>query len=223
LRIKRESVLQVVDLKKYFGRTRALNGISFSLREGESAYLAGPNGSGKTTTLLNIVGIQRPTSGEVLIFGKNPMEEPSILDRVSILSHNLWFYPDMTGLENLGFYFSLFRIGKREHLDRWIEEFKVSPFLNRKVRTYSHGMRKRLALVRTFMKEADLYLLDEPFSGLDEEGERSLLGALKFLKDMGKTLLFTTHRSDVGKRVADRMLLLEKGILVEDRTLGGEN
>jgi len=214
--------LQLIDLTKNFGRTNALNGISFSVKRGECVLLFGPNGSGKTTTFLNIVGIERPSSGKVLIFDEEPIKNPFILKRVSLLTHDLWFYGDLTGLENLRLYRKFHGDETDYDEDLWIEKFGLSWAISRPVRTYSFGMRKRLALLRTFSKNAEIYLLDEPFAGLDVSGEKLLKETINLLKQEGKTLLISTHFSNLGLPLVDRVIVLEEGRVKRDQPVSGQ-
>ena len=212
-----DTAIEVVNLSKDFGRTKAISNVTFRVKRGESILFFGPNGSGKTTTFLNIVGIERPTSGKVLILDKDPFRYPEVLEKVSLLTHDLWLYEDLTGIENLRYYQRLF--GKSGEFDEnfWIERFGFGPALSRTVRTYSYGMKKRLALIRTFSRDADIFMLDEPFGGLDVKGEEVLKETFSILKKLGKTIIFTTHLFEMGLPLAERVILIEKGVIKFDK------
>ena len=211
--------LRISHLSKRFGSFRAVSDMTLRIEEGQFVSLFGPNGAGKTTLLKLVAGLLKPTSGTISLGfnGSGP-------DRgnVGYVSHQSLLYPEMTGRKNLLFYSRLHGVAHpRERSRRTLERMGLSGAGEQLVREYSRGMKQRLTLGRALLHEPRLLLLDEPYVGLDQQGNRLLTGILRGLKDGIHTVLLVTHNLAEGLELCDRVLIQHRGSLVYDRSSGG--
>lgn len=165
--------LRLKQLRKYYGRTTAASLTAFSARGGERVFLSGPNGAGKSTLLRVIAGICRPDEGEVILDGADLYRSPErtrrqTLRNIGMLFSESFLYEELSVEENLRFFAAL-RRDTREP-SALLSEFGLTPALNKRVRDLSSGMRRKVALIRTFLGSPGLVLLDEPFVHLDDPG-----------------------------------------------------
>ncbi len=213
-----DCLLSARGLRKAYGRHLVLDGIDLDVRRGEAVALLGANGAGKTTFLRIAATLVRPTSGRVVVAGADSARDPETARRgLGFLGHGSWLYEDLTALENLRFWSTL---GGHEtatsglraalaavELDRWSDE---------RVRTFSAGMKRRLALARLVVARPRVLLLDEPFSGLDRHGSKWLEEHLQLFKSAGGAVVMSTHSFGRGFGVADRAAILAGGRLAAD-------
>lgn len=205
-------ILRLERVSRKFGPIYALRGLSLTVCRGEFIALFGPNGAGKTTLLQMIARMLPPTAGKVEFCG-----DPKGLS-VGYVSHRSLLYGDLTGLENLLFYGRLYDLPDPSTAARqMLSKLGLDKAQDQIVRTYSSGMRQRLALARALLHDPELLLLDEPYSGLDRHGSRLLLELLKDLKKEGKTVLLITHNLAEGLEISSRVLILREGVLALDR------
>ena len=161
-------VIEARDLTKRYGSTTAVDGVSFTVARGEIFGLLGPNGAGKTTTLLMIIGLTDITSGSVSILGQDPVREPlQVKSRIGYLPDSVGFYDHLTAVENLNYTARLNGFSFSERGPRIAAA--LSGVGQKRVGTFSHGMRQRLGLAEIFMKNVAIAILDEPTSGLDPQ------------------------------------------------------
>jgi len=213
-----ENVVEVHDLAKSFGRVRAVDGVSFSVRKGEIYGLLGPNGAGKTTTIRMTIGIIAPDRGEAYIMGYNVHKEPvkarSFIGVVPEVSNP---YVDLTAWENLMLVGGIYCIPKRvraKRAEELLKMLKMYDARNRKVKALSKGMRRRLLLAMALISDPDILFLDEPTSGLDVMSARMIRSFLLKLKEQGKTIILTTHNIDEAGMLCDRVAIMNKGRIV---------
>lgn len=213
-----ESVVEVRDLAKSFGRVRAVDGVSFSVRRGEIYGLLGPNGAGKTTTIRMTIGIIAPDRGEAYIMGYNVHKEPvkarSFIGVVPEVSNP---YVDLTAWENLMLVGGIYCIPKRVRVKRaeeLLRMLKMYDARDRKVKALSKGMRRRLLLAMALISDPDILFLDEPTSGLDVMSARMIRSLLLKLKEQGKTIILTTHNIDEAGMLCDRVAIMNRGRIV---------
>jgi heme exporter protein A len=172
-------------LEKRYGRKRVLTGVDVSVPDGGFALVTGPNGSGKTTLLRLLAGLAAPTRGELTVEVDRA--------RLGFLAHEPLVYRELTALENLDLFGRLYRVPeRRERIGMVLERFSLWDARNERVATYSRGMTQRLALCRTLLHEPELLVLDEPYSGLDEDGASLLDRELDALAGT-RTLVVATH------------------------------
>lgn len=210
-----EIVISVADLRKRYVNRYALDGVSFEAREGAFVGALGPNGSGKSTLLQLIATLIGPTSGKIEIFGKDAAEfGPAIRRQIGFLGHQSFLYGALTGRENLRYYAGLYGIDDREsRIDQALDDVGMREHGRRPVKTYSRGMIQRTALARAALHRPRILLLDEPFTGLDDEAVELIRGILVRQKEKGTTCLLSTHRKDILSGLVDWNLNLDRGRL----------
>jgi ABC-2 type transport system ATP-binding protein len=213
--MKDENVIEVRGLLKLYGATRAVDTIDLSIRRGEIFGLLGPNGAGKTTTILMMLGLTETSGGSVEVLGFNPVRQPlEVKRRVGYLPDSVGFYDHLTARENLVYIARLLDIPRRETDARIMDAVKhvvLGDVVDRKVATYSRGMRQRLGIAEIVMKKAEVAILDEPTSGLDPHATLELLEMIRGLKKAGVAVLISSHLLDRVQSVCDRVALFNKG------------
>jgi len=208
-------VIEASGLTKIYRGRRVVDGIDLRVGPGEVLGLLGPNGAGKTTTILMLMGLTEPSGGTVRILGKDPLREPlAVKQAVGYLPDAVGFYDNLTGIENLAYTARLgglegpvARIRIREALER----VRLDGVGNRRVGTYSRGMRQRLGLAELLMRDCRVAILDEPTSGLDPQSTEELLGFIAAFARDGMTVLVSSHLLDVVQSICNRVALFNAG------------
>ncbi|HXX51796.1 MAG TPA: ABC transporter ATP-binding protein [Xanthobacteraceae bacterium] len=210
-----DAVIEARDLTKIYGSTPAVDHISFSVGRGEIFGLLGPNGAGKTTTILMMLGLTEISEGDVRVLGFNPTREPlSVKRRVGYLPDMVGFYDGLTAADNLRYTARLigFRSNEREkRIADALERVGLPEFADKRVGTFSRGMRQRLGLAEILMKGAQIAILDEPTSGLDPHATSELLGIIRNFKSEGVSVLLSSHLLERVQSVCDRVALFSSG------------
>ena len=206
------------DVHKDFGDRAVLNGVDLNIGWGETAVLFGANGAGKTTLLRILAGLARPDSGTVHIGGRRMGRSGQTARRlVGFAGHQTLLYNDLTCRENLAFYARLHGVeNSNRRIAQVLDRVGLSDRANRRVRTLSHGMQKRLSMGRAILHDPAVLLLDEPEAGLDVSSLETLGDLLRDWAASGRSALLTTHNADVGLSWAGRALGLARGRLVYD-------
>lgn len=213
-----DPVVRVTGLRKAFGSTLVLDGISLEVRSGEAVVLLGPNGAGKTTLLRILATLWRPTRGTATVAAFDCAREPErVRERIGLVAHGTLVYDDLTALENLRFWSALAgRPAARPALREALAAVELEPFADDRVRGFSAGMKQRLSLARVLLARPEVLLLDEPFAGLDQRGKKWLEEHLQAFKARGGAVLMVTHSFGHGLSVADRIVILVAGRLAVD-------
>ena len=210
-----DPLLRVISVSKSFGKKLVLSNVSFRLDEGEVVLLRGPNGSGKTTLLRIITGVLKPDSGQIMILGRDIHEYPSIRSEVSYCPERMGLLGDYTLMDNLVFFSKIFNFPlDSEKLNEYLEIFELDEYTNEKISALSMGTRRKVALVRSLLMKAKLYVLDEPLANLDEESKSRLVREIRALAREGSSFLVSSHIEFSG---ADRVLEIRGGTVVEIR------
>jgi ABC-type multidrug transport system ATPase subunit len=170
------------------------------------------NGAGKSTLLRIIAGLNEPTEGEVFIFGERNKEA---LEQIGYMAHAPLLYDELTGMENLRFFAQLYGVSTDQPLVEAFHLVGLDPKLERRVGQYSQGMRQRLSLARAIFHSPRLLLLDEPFSNVDPDSASAIAKLLAQMRDQGKTIVLVTHQIALLSAIADEVLILSRGQLVE--------
>ncbi len=210
----------VKDLWRSFGKKVVLKGVSFEVEEGEIFGLLGPNGAGKTTTLRIITGILKPHKGDVIVYGKSVKEHPDEVRRmISYLPEESDVYLRLTGYENLKFFAMLYSKSKseiEEMIERGIKIANLGDAMYRLTKTYSKGMRRRLALARTLMVNPKLAVLDEPTSGLDVYSSIKVRDSIKrFVKETGASVILSSHNMLEVEYLCHRVAFIADGKIIK--------
>jgi lipooligosaccharide transport system ATP-binding protein len=215
-----EEVLGVHDLRKIYGRTAVVDGVSFSIRRGECYALLGPNGAGKTTTLRCCLGLTRPDGGTMHLVGEPvPREARRARIRVGVVPQIDNLDPDFTVSENLVVYGRYFGLADHEVKQRLPELLEFASLAHKKtarIGELSGGMKRRLILARALVNDPDLIFMDEPTTGLDPQARHLIWERLKTLLARGKTILLTTHFMDEAERLADRLAVIDHGRMIAE-------
>lgn len=209
-------MIEVRGVAKYFGRFSALRGLEVRIERGQFVSVFGRNGAGKTTLLRILAGLTRPSSGTVRV-GEASLSPQAARGRMGYLSHSTALYADLTALENLRFYARLLDLpSDQESLEERLAGVGLAGRGKDPVRNYSRGMQQRLAIARAFLHDPEILLLDEPFTGLDQEGTEFLRCYLLELHGKGRTCVMAIHDIRLGFDMADRLLVLEEGAAAID-------
>jgi len=218
-------LIQVTNLVKNFGSFTAVNGISFSVKQGESFGLLGPNGAGKSSTMRIIGATSQRTSGDVKILGKDPeLHGPQIRAHLGVVPQQDNLDEELTCAENLYIYGRYFGLPKRlvtEKLDELLEFAQLIEKKNAKVNSLSGGMKRRLIIARALVSDPDILMLDEPTTGLDPQARHILWDRLFRLKEKGVTLLITTHHMDEAEQLCDRLIVMDNGKIMAEGSPAG--
>jgi ABC-2 type transport system ATP-binding protein len=210
-----DNVISARGLLKLYGTQRAVDGIDLDIRRGEIFGLLGPNGAGKTTAILMMLGLTDISGGTVEVLGFNPVREPlEVKRRVGYLPDAVGFYDHLTARENLAYTARLLDIPRRQidgRIMEAMERVKLVDVVDKRVATYSRGMRQRLGIAEIVMKKAEVAILDEPTSGLDPHATFELLEMIRGLKRADVAVLLSSHLLDRVQSVCDRVALFNKG------------
>jgi len=213
-----EPVITARGLTKRYRNTVVVDGINFEVGKGEIFGLLGPNGAGKTTTILMMLGLTEVSAGEVRVLGQDPVRSPlEVKRRVGYLPDSVGFYDHITAAENLAYTARLMGIGPNERpvrIAEALERVRLSDVANKRVATFSRGMRQRLGLSEILLKRAEIAILDEPTSGLDPQATHEFLEMIEGLKKESVTVLLSSHMLDQVQRVCDRVALFQAGRIV---------
>lgn len=216
---KGRTIIETHGLTKRYGDFTAVDNLDLSIMQGEVFGLLGPNGAGKTTTTLMLLGLTEPTEGTAFIDGSDCTRDPiAVKSIVGYLPDNVGFYPDLTGRQNLRFTGDLNGLGKEECEERitaLLERVGMTYAADKKVGTYSRGMRQRLGIADVLMKDPKIIVMDEPTLGIDPEGMRLLMALIRELADKdGRTILISSHQLYQVQQVCDRVGIFVKGKLI---------
>jgi len=215
----RQPIIEAEGLTKIYGTQTAVNHLTLQIDEGEVFGFLGPNGAGKTTSLLMVLGLTEPTSGKVRVCGFDPSRDPlRVKERVGYLPENVGFYEDMDARQNLRYVARLNRIPdevSKKKMDELLRVVGLFEEAEKKVGTYSKGMRQRLGIAEVLIKEPKVVFLDEPTIGLDPDGTNRMLDLIRSLGQEKKiTVFLCSHLLDQVQRICDRVGIMIKGDLV---------
>lgn len=211
-----EVVLAARDVSRSFGRSWAVRRVTIELTGASLTALVGDNGAGKSTLLQMFAGLVRPVEGSIEVFGEsfNGFLPSDIRCRMGFVGHAPFVYPDLTGNENLAFFGKLYGVTRSVADDRaLLARVGLADAGEKLVRTYSRGMTQRLALARMLLQDPDIWLLDEPSTGLDAQGMQLLVGLLAEARARGRCVVAVTHDL-AALGVVDREVRLRAGRLV---------
>ena len=218
-----ETVLQCQNLTKRYNGLVAVDNLTLSVHHGEVFGLLGPNGAGKTTTILMLLGLTEPTAGTVRVLGLDPARRPlSVKSRVGYVPEQLGFYEGLTARENLIYIAKLNGLRRDEahrRIDEALAQMGLHDVADRRVKTFSRGMRQRLGVADVLLKQPELVIMDEPTQGLDPEAAHEFLETIHHLQGEGITILLSSHLLHQAQAVCDRVGLFRQGRMVLDGTV----
>ncbi|HEY2387032.1 MAG TPA: ABC transporter ATP-binding protein [Candidatus Binatia bacterium] len=210
-------LLEAIDVRKRFGTRTALDGVSLRLWPGEVVGLLGPNGAGKTTTLAILATLLRPDGGRVLVNGASARGSS-----IALVPQSLALYPTLTVQQNLWHFARMQGLARAEARDacrRTVADVGLDERADDPVHALSGGMQRRLNLACAVVHRPEILLLDEPTVGVDLESREHLLRLVRRLRDQGTGIVYSTHYMEEAERICDRVLLIDRGILVASGTV----
>ncbi len=211
------SAISVRDLRKSYGASDALRGISFEIKEGEVFGLLGPNGAGKTTTIEILEGYRTRDGGDVDVLGFDPERARSAFrQRIGVVLQQSQLWPNLTVTETHRMF-----AGYYEHprnVDEVVALVGLAEKRDARVKTLSGGQKRRLDLGIALVGDPDLVFLDEPTTGFDPAARRAAWDMIRSLRSLGKTILLTTHYLDEAEQLADRLAVLREGVIIREGT-----
>lgn len=215
--------LELSNVQKQFGLRPVLRGVNLTLEAGERLALLGANGAGKTTLLRLLAGLTRPGSGRITIGGLDLCEQTREAQRlVGFVAHQPYLYDELSALENLLFFARMYRLERpAERAEMLLQRVGLARRSRERAGAFSRGQSQRLALARALLHTPALLLLDEPETGLDQEGLALLADLLHEHRTRGGTLLFTTHDLERAPERSDRVAMLSRGRIVYQRESSG--
>jgi len=212
------AVVEVKNLEKNFGKVRALDGVNLAVEEGEVYGYIGPNGAGKTTTIRILLGIIRASRGEAKLFGKDAWHNAvEIHKHIAYVPGEVNLWPNLTGGEVIDFFIKLRGASGNSRRDELIEKFKLDP--SKKCGTYSKGNRQKVALIAAFAADSDLFILDEPSSGLDPLMVQVFQECVAETKKQGRSIFLSSHILSEVEKLCDKVSIIRQGRIIESGTL----
>lgn len=204
-------VIVIKDLKKYFGKLHAVDGISFEVKKGETFGFLGPNGAGKSTTIRCLMGFNKPTDGCISVFGYDmSINSTTAKQQIGYLPGNVKLYDNWTGWDHIRFFESV--RGKSGNINSLIDRFDFNP--NAKFRHLSSGNKQKLGLILALMHEPKLLVMDEPTVGLDPLLQYEIHKVLMEMHSYGTTILISSHNLPEVERLCDRVAIIKEGKIV---------
>jgi ABC-2 type transport system ATP-binding protein len=212
------SIIEVKNLSKVFGTTRAVDCLNLEVKKGEFFCFLGPNGAGKTTTIKILAGLLRPTSGTAFIdgndIGENPVESKRV---IGYIPDHPYLYEKLSGREFMKFVAGMYNLNGCEidrKIDELLELFGIRDYADQLTEDYSHGMRQKLVFSATFLHTPKVVIVDEPWVGLDPKSIRFVKDYLRSRTREGTSIFMSTHTLSIAEEIADRIGIIHKGKLI---------
>ena len=211
--------INVDKLSKIWGKTRAVDGISFDVEKGEVFGFLGPNGAGKTTTIKMLVGLTKPSSGMAMVAGYDVVNESTkVKRRIGVVPESSNLYDELSIYENLRFVSKLYHVPssiRENRINDLLDTFQLEEFRDRPFGKLSKGLKRRTVLSAALIHEPEIVFLDEPTSGLDVMSARNLRQIISEFSDSGVTVFLTTHYIEEAGELCNRIALIVKGKIIE--------
>jgi ABC-2 type transport system ATP-binding protein len=209
--------------KSYNGKTNAVDNISLQIENGQIFGFLGPNGAGKTTTIKMITGILSPDQGTVVVNGHDIVKDPIKAKRsFGFVPDDPNIFPRLKGIEYLKFMGDLYEVPavvRKERIAKLTARFGLETAMGDKIQSYSHGMRQKLLVIGALLHDPDVWILDEPMTGLDPKSSFELKEMMREHAGNGKTVFFSTHVLEVAEKVCDKIAVIDKGKILFSGTI----
>ena len=217
-------MITFANVTKTYGEKKAVNDLSMTIEDGKVFGFIGPNGAGKTTTIKLMTGIIAPDAGTVLMDGMDITKDPIAVKRsFGFVPDTFDMYERLTGREYLRFMGDIYCVPKAqrsEHIEKYLQLFSLEDAYDQQIRSYSHGMKQKLAIIGALMHEPSIWILDEPMVGLDPQSVYLLKEEMRAHADKGHSVFFSTHVLDVAERLCDRIGIIKQGLQRRQRKIG---
>jgi ABC-2 type transport system ATP-binding protein len=214
-------VLSLRDIRRKFGQTTAVDGLSLEVRAGEILGLLGPNGAGKSTTIAITTGLLAPDSGSVDLLGLGAPTDPAVRAHLGLAPQEITLYAELTARENLVFLARLHGVAQpARRADELLALVELDSRARDRVGAFSGGMKRRLNLAAALVHDPKLVLLDEPTAGVDPQSRNRILELVRDLARGGKTIVYTTHYMEEAAKLCDRVAIVDHGRLLDCGTVG---
>ena len=209
------AAIEVRDLTKSYGELRAVDGVGFSVSDGEFFGILGPNGAGKTTTLEMVEGLREPDAGSVTVLGESPWpRNRTLLPRIGVQLQASSFFERLTAREQLHTFAALYDVSAAE-ADAWLDRVGMVDKADTRVEQLSGGQMQRLSIACALVHDPEVVFLDEPTASLDPQARRNLWDLLSGLNDSGRTVVLTTHYLDEAETLCDRVAIMDRGQVLQ--------
>lgn len=212
-------MIEIKNVTKYYGEKKALDNISFKVLDGEIFAFIGHNGAGKTTLIKSIVGIHEFEKGEILINGNSIITEPLKAKReMAYVPDDPELYEEMRAIDFINFVCDMYGVNEQQrekNIKRYSKMFEIENELSGELKSFSHGMKQKVALIAALSHEPKILIMDEPFVGLDPKAIFDMKEVMREMTKRGKTIFFSTHILDVAEKLCTRVAIVKKGKLVK--------
>ncbi|PJI08091.1 3-dehydroquinate dehydratase [Clostridium sp. CT7] len=213
------TVIELMNVNKsYNGKNKAVDNLNFTINSGEIFGFLGPNGAGKSTTIKMITGIIKSDSGAIKVDGLDINEKPiEVKKKIGYVPDSPDMFLRLKGIEYLNFMSDIYDVPtdiRKERINSLSKYFDMESALNDKIQSYSHGMRQKMVVMGALVHDPDVWILDEPMTGLDPKASYNLKEMMRRHADSGKTVFFSTHVLEVAEKLCDRIGIVSKGKLI---------
>ncbi len=213
------SAIEITNFSEVYGDGyKAVDNLSFEVQEGEIFGFIGKNGAGKSTTIKSMTGQLPITEGTIKVMGYDVKTEPlKAKAKIGFCPDNHAVYENMTGRQFVNFIADVFKVGEERNarIDEYVERFGIGYAFDKFIGTYSHGMKQKICLIASLVHDPDVWVLDEPLTGLDVMMVHMVKEAMLSRKAAGKTVFFSSHNLDVVQKICDKAAFINKGKLIE--------
>jgi len=220
----RQPALWLESLYKSYGDVKAVQGVSLKLERGEIVGLLGPNGSGKSTTMKLVLGILKPDSGEVFVYGERSADAPvEVKKKLGYVPESPQLYEFLTGIEYIDFVAEMYGVSaaeRKERVSHFLEGLQLAGHENELISGYSQGMKQKVAIIAALVHKPKILVLDEALNGLDPRSARLVKDLLRELATEGVSVLFSTHVLEIAQALCDRVAIMYQGTIMAEGTVG---
>lgn len=208
---------------EYFKGKKIIKSLNLYVKEGDIYAFVGHNGAGKSTTIKSIVGINHITEGDILLDQVSILKDPLTYKKmIAYIPDTPTLYEHLTGIQYINFIADMYEVPEKkrqERIEEYAKRFELYNDLGNLIDSYSHGMKQKLILIAALVHDPKLYILDEPFVGLDPKASMTLKEILKEKAEQGKIIFFSTHVLEVAQKLCNKIAIIKDGILVADGTM----
>ena len=208
------NIVELKDVSRTFAGVNAVNGLTLSLGKGEIMGFLGTNGAGKTTTIKMLIGLLKPSAGQVVLFGDGDPSDPAVRAKIGYMPEIAYYYPYLNARELLAFYGGICGMDSKTvkaRTEELLEAVDLKDAAKRPLKTYSKGMLQRAGIAQALLHDPDLLVLDDPFTGLDPLARIHFRELMRSLRNQGKSIFFSSHELGETELLCDKVAIMKKG------------